>query len=53
MAYCNKCGEQILGDEDSLCGDCAGEMLEGNTNGEENIDWDIENDLYDENNMGY
>lgn len=24
-AYCTKCGEPILGDENSLCGECAGE----------------------------
>lgn len=24
-AHCKKCGREIIGDEDSLCGDCAGE----------------------------
>ena len=25
-AICRKCGEKILGDENSLCGNCAGEL---------------------------
>ena len=30
VARCTKCGEEILGDEDSLCGNCSGEAPENN-----------------------
>lgn len=38
-AHCPKCGDEVLGDEDGLCGYCAGEAYELSE------DFKMENDL--------